>query len=512
MAGVTDSLLKLSIEEERKPLVQGVAHVHEAIPHTARRALIKMAPLKELHASLANPELRESALAALRQIHSSGNVAALIAALEETEKEDEALDLVAALLRLYHREKEWDGESFWGTRPNSAGPYYQGVSWEESGNIAKALRSAVETMSEAAQKETLFQVRRHNLSLEELNLPIEVDPLEQLLEQPSHTFEQQADLLSIVTDPARPKPMRIDAFRAALEVTGFTYAEWCVKNLKALAAIETETELYEMLSRDFVQSPPHRFSMIQRVPKAESKMKRLKPAQKELFYDVICTLVQSPLTSVADRSKLLKGMSTPSEELLESIKNHRATAFTPLLKKASKDPKFKEEAEAILASFKQGPTQKLVGEMSIKEASAAVLKMEGDAALGKELFTRQSCNACHSILPDEPQKGPYLGSVGNLFNREQLITHVIDPGAEVAQGFQTYNFQLKDKSFVSGFVTARDEKLIEVRNVAGAIQKINAADVTKEEVLKTSMMPPGLINTLTVREFASLIDYLQSLH
>ncbi|MDB4680885.1 hypothetical protein OAE72_02940, partial [Akkermansiaceae bacterium] len=91
---------------------------------------------------------------------------------------------------------------------------------------------------------------------EELNLPIEVDPLEQLLEQPSHTFEQQADLLSIVTDPARPKPMRIDAFRAALEVTGFTYAEWCVKNLKALAAIETETELYEMLSRDFVQSPP----------------------------------------------------------------------------------------------------------------------------------------------------------------------------------------------------------------------------------------------------------------
>jgi putative heme-binding domain-containing protein len=512
MAGVTDSLLKLSIEEERKPLIQNVAHVHEAIPHTARRALITMAPLKELHACLANPDLRESALAALRQIHSSGNVAALIAALEETEKKDEALDLVAALLRLYHREKEWDGESFWGTRPNSAGPYYQGVSWEESGNIAKALRSAVETMSEAAQKETLFQVRRHNLSLEELNLPIEVDPLEQLLEQPSHTFEQQADLLSIVTDPARPKPMRIYAFRAALEVTGFTYAEWCVENLKALAAIEAETELYEVLSRDFVRSPSHRFSMIQRVPKAESKMKKLKPAQKALFYDMVCSLVQSPLTSVADRSKLLKGMSTPSEELLESIKNHRTTAFAPLLKKAAKDPKFKEHAEAILASFKQDPNKKLVGEMSVKEASAAVLKMDGDAALGKKLFTRQSCNACHSILPDEPQKGPYLGSVGNLFNREQLIKHVIDPGAEVAQGFQTYTFQLKDGTATSGFVTARDERTIELRNVAGAIQKLSAADVTKEEVLKTSMMPPGLVNSLTVQEFASLIDYLQSLH
>jgi putative heme-binding domain-containing protein len=138
--------------------------------------------------------------------------------------------------------------------------------------------------------------------------------------------------------------------------------------------------------------------------------------------------------------------------------------------------------------------------------------MDGDAALGKKLFTRQSCNACHSILPDEPQKGPYLGSVGNLFNREQLIKHVIDPGAEVAQGFQTYTFQLKDGTATSGFVTARDERTIELRNVAGAIQKLSAADVTKEEVLKTSMMPPGLVNSLTVQEFASLIDYLQSLH
>lgn len=511
MAGVTDSLLKLSIEEERKPLVQDVAHVHEAIPHTARRALITMAPLKELHASLANPELRESALAALRQIHSSENVTALIAALEEIEKKDEALDLVAALLRLYHQEKEWDGESFWGTRPNSAGPYYLGVSWEESGNIAKALRSAVETMSEAAQKETLFQVRRHNLSLEELNLPIEVDPLEQLLEQPSHTFEQQADLLSIVTDPARPKPMRVDAFRAALEVTGFTYAEWCVENLKALAAIEEETELYGMLSRDFVQSPSHRFSMIQRVPKSESKMKRLKPGQKALFYDVICTLVQSPLTSQDDRNRIVNGMGNLNKEFLDSIGRNRATAFKALLKKASKDSNHGKQASEILAVFEKAGG-KLVGELPVEEVSKSVLTMEGDIKEGKELFVRQSCVACHSVLPDEPQKGPYLGTVGNLFNREQLITHVIDPGAEVAQGFQTYTFELKDGTSASGFVTARDDKRIELRNIAGVKQDLKTADVAKEEVLKISMMPPGLVNTLTLSEFASLIDYLQSLH
>ncbi|MBL6843375.1 MAG: DUF1080 domain-containing protein [Verrucomicrobiae bacterium] len=508
----TKTLLALSVEKNRLPLIKNEAHIHQAIPHTANRALITMAPVEELHASLKDKQQRPAALAALRQIHTPENVAKFIAALEASENPDESLDVVAALLRLYHRERAWDGITWWGTRPNSAGPYYLGVAWGESKNIAEALRKAVSKMSEAEQKATLFQVRRHNLSLPQLNLPIEVDPVEQLLEQPSHPFEQQKDLLSIFTDTERPKPMRIQAFRAALQVTGFTYAEWCLANLKALAAIEKESDLYQALSRDFVQSPSHRISLMQRLTKVAPKLKKLKPAQKSLYYDTICTLVQSPLTSESDRNKLIKGMGIPTHEFIESIKNYRATAFAPLVKKATKDPKFKEQAEKILASFKDDQNKKLVGELSIKDASVAALHIEGDAAQGKELFNRQSCNVCHSILPDEPQKGPYLGSVGNLFNREQLITHVIDPGAEVAQGFQTYNFQLKDGNFASGFVTARDEKIIELRNVTGTILTINATDISSEEVLKTSMMPSGLVNSLTVQEFASLIDYLQSLH
>jgi putative heme-binding domain-containing protein len=154
----------------------------------------------------------------------------------------------------------------------------------------------------------------------------------------------------------------------------------------------------------------------------------------------------------------------------------------------------------------------LVGELPVAEASKIVLSMEGDAREGTQLFTRQSCIACHSILPDEPQKGPYLGSVGNLFNREQLITHIIDPAAEVAQGFQTYQFKLKDGTFASGFVTARDDNTITLRNLAGLSQTIQTSAVEKEEVLDGSMMPAGLVDSLTLHQFASLIDYLQTLH
>ena len=322
----------MSVEGPREPLKNGVAHRHEAIPHTAYRALVEMAPVEELHKALERPELWKPALAVLRTIHTADNVAKLTGLLEQSKKPDEALDLVATLIRLYQREQEWDGDSWWGTRPFSAGPYYQGVTWEESERIASTLRTVVGKMNKESQGAVLYEVRRHNLDLAKLNLPIEIDPLEQLLEQPAHTFEQQADLLSIVTDSARPRPMRIAAFRAALDVTGFPYEKWCAANLEALAAIEGDTELHATLGREFVQSASHRSNLVNRIPKTWSKVRKMKEAQRALFFDMICTVAQSPLTDEKSRQTLVGGMGRekPTLEFIQAIARNHALAFQGL--------------------------------------------------------------------------------------------------------------------------------------------------------------------------------------
>ena len=510
---LTGTLLDLSVEQARQPLENGIAHQHQAIPHTAFRALVEMAPIEEVHDALTKPARWKPALAVLRNIHSPENVSKLTELLKRSKDSGQTLDLVATLICLYHREAEWDGDSWWGTRPHSGGPYYHGVAWEQSERIAAALRDVVATMSRESQGAVLSEVRRHNLDIAQLNLPIEIDPLEQMLEQPDHTFGQHADLLSIVTDPARPRPMRIAAFRAAMEVTGFIYDDWCLATLKALAAIEDDKELYAALSQEFVQSPSHRSSSVNRIPKTWSKVRKMDAAQRALFCDMVCTLVQSPLTNETDRQKLISGMAreTPTLEFVQSIARNRATAFKSFLQGNFKDPAIAKLAGETLASF-EAAGGKLVGELPVAEVTKAVLAMEGDAEEGKQLLTRQSCVACHSILPDEPQKGPYLGSVGNLFNREQLITHILNPGAEVAQGFQTYQFKMKDGSMASGFVTARDDQTIKLRNLAGISQTLPVSAVDEEQVLNVSMMPPGLVNPLTLRQFASLIDFLQTLH
>jgi len=61
-------------------------------------------------------------------------------------------------------------------------------------------------------------------------------------------------------------------------------------------------------------------------------------------------------------------------------------------------------------------------------------------------------------------------------------------------------------------VSSRDKDAIEVRNIVGAITIVATSDVAKEGLRPRSMMPEGLVNALTLREFSSLVDYLQTLH
>ena len=53
-----------------------------------------------------------------------------------------AAEILATLVRLYHREADYKGV-WWGIRPENTGPYYDAVEWEQSPRIAAVLTQAV---------------------------------------------------------------------------------------------------------------------------------------------------------------------------------------------------------------------------------------------------------------------------------------------------------------------------------------------------------------------------------
>lgn len=166
----------------------------------------------------------------------------------------------------------------------------------------------------------------------------------------------------------------------------------------------------------------------------------------------------------------------------------------------------KEEPKIDLEKIRNKKGQ--IGESSIEDVMLAMAKITGDPTLGKTLFTRQGCVACHSINKGEALKGPFMGQIGSIMNREQIAESILKPNASISQGFATVLITAKGNKSYTGFVTAETADKITLRDIAGQVSTVKTADILSRKEMETSMMPPGLANALSYEEFASLITFL----
>ena len=149
-----------------------------------------------------------------------------------------------------------------------------------------------------------------------------------------------------------------------------------------------------------------------------------------------------------------------------------------------------------------------IGESSIEDVMLALGKIEGDASKGEALFISQGCVACHSITKDQVMKGPFMGQVGSIMNREQIAESILKPNASISQGFSTVQISTKGGDNYVGFVTRESAEDLTIRNIVGTAKELKKSNIAERKELETSMMPAGLANALSFEEMASLVTYL----
>lgn len=155
---------------------------------------------------------------------------------------------------------------------------------------------------------------------------------------------------------------------------------------------------------------------------------------------------------------------------------------------------------APVALFESAPT-----------APASSFIAKGDVKLGEELFAKQTCVNCHTISADQPLRGPFLRNIATIYKRGELAEAILVPDKTIAQGFASHRFELKDGDVLDGFVVQEAADSVTVRNVSAQEIRIPAGEISQRTQLETSLMPSGLAANLTIWEFASLLDYLESL-
>ncbi len=112
---------------------------------------------------------------------------------------------------------------------------------------------------------------------------------------------------------------------------------------------------------------------------------------------------------------------------------------------------------------------------------------------------------------DEPLKGPFLGTIATVYKRRELAEAILVPSKTIAQGFVANHFELKDGTEVDGFVVREAADAVTIRTITAVEQTIPVAQITKREKQERSLMPEGLVAGLSMKEFASLLDHLESL-
>ncbi|MFP6737584.1 MAG: c-type cytochrome, partial [Planctomycetota bacterium] len=171
----------------------------------------------------------------------------------------------------------------------------------------------------------------------------------------------------------------------------------------------------------------------------------------------------------------------------------------------------KEAQSPIVVPRADPKNPNLVANIKPEAAAARALKAAGDAKRGEALFKLQTCISCHTTANGQLPKGPHLVDIGKRYKKAELIESILKPSAKIAQGFDTYVFVMKTGKAMTGFVTSESADEVELRQTNGISSTITRSAVGVRRKSPGSVMPVGLVNSLTPEQLADLVAYLQSL-
>lgn len=131
-----------------------------------------------------------------------------------------------------------------------------------------------------------------------------------------------------------------------------------------------------------------------------------------------------------------------------------------------------------------------------------------DAAAGKEVYAK-TCGVCHQLFGEGNTIGPALDAYERGNPRFWLVA-IVEPSAEIREGFQSYAALTLDGRLVTGMLAAQTANAVTIRSADNQMTTIAAEDIEALKALKTSLMPEDVLKDLSDQQIRDLFAYLRS--
>ncbi len=234
----------------------------------------------------------------------------------------------------------------------------------------------------------------------------------------------------------------------------------------------------------------------------------IRPENEGPYYDPVEWEQSQRIGSVLT-SAVLDSDADTATFLRNELARHRVS-LKGLPSRSGPSPVAEKETPVVVPKADPNNPNQL-GNMPYEAAARRILAVKGDAVKGKAFFKTQSCSACHTDADGQTLKGPHMVDIGKRYSTAELVESVLKPSAKIAQGFETYRFEMVDGKVINGFVVSERAKSVLIREADGRQRELKLAEIESRTIQKQSMMPEGVANNLTPEQLADLIAYLQSL-
>ncbi|HVX11928.1 MAG TPA: PVC-type heme-binding CxxCH protein [Pirellulales bacterium] len=197
--------------------------------------------------------------------------------------------------------------------------------------------------------------------------------------------------------------------------------------------------------------------------------------------------------------------------LLDAVDAGRIDAKTVPLEVARKltvhrDPRIADLIKKHFGSIEGATTAEM--QEQIAELTDTIRGGSGNPYGGKKLFVA-NCAKCHTLFGQGGQIGPDLTS----YKRDDvsnMLANIVNPSAEIREGFGTFQVVTDDGRIVSGFLVDRDDQVIVLRGADGQTVSLAQDEVEEMAPMRKSLMPEGLLVKLSAQDVRDLFAYLRS--
>ena len=337
------------------------------------------------------------------------------------------------------------------------------------------------------------------------------------------TAQQQRSLIPEQTERLLPLLDDSATANAAIELAGLWKIEAARAKLESLASSSTSSSDISLLSIARLGGPAAEAFLNHHLKPSLSQEKQASTLQAMILLD---SAKAAPLT--VDFLSKLQAESSASGSLIQaflSLKEGPALLTNAL---TGKKLQLAIASQALQkASASGGDTKDLINAITVAGGLTPITSLteaemrtwieeinkSGNAARGETIYRRLElqCIACHAIGPVGGIVGPNLVSIGSSAPMDYIIDSLLEPAKKIKEGYATAMITTKDGATHTGFLAREDEREIVLRDNAGKMQTIPAAQVSKKEVIPVSLMPAGLTHSLRRDELADLVKFLTEL-